>query len=67
MIELDTVIFIFILIIALGYGLLIGGAFFDFREKYKQGQIDALNGKIKYHKSFNDDGELVWKEKSNNN
>lgn len=30
---------------------------------YKQGQIDALNGKIKYEKRENEDGELVWEEK----
>lgn len=29
---------------------------------YKQGQIDALNGKVKYKKEKNQDGETVWME-----
>jgi hypothetical protein len=27
---------------------------------YKQGQIDAINNKIKYKLSINEDGEKVW-------
>lgn len=31
-------------------------------DNYRQGQIDALNGKIKYEKKENKDGETVWVE-----
>jgi hypothetical protein len=31
-------------------------------DNYRQGQIDALNGKIKYKKTVNKDGETVWIE-----
>ena len=30
---------------------------------YRRGQIDALNGVIKYEKQTNSDGETVWVEK----
>ncbi len=33
---------------------------FLLNEGYKQGQIDSLNGKIKYKKERNEDGEEVW-------
>lgn len=33
-------------------------------EGYQHGQIDALNGKIKFEKKENEDGETVWTEKS---
>lgn len=32
------------------------------KEGYKQGQIDAQNGKIKYKLTRNTDNEEVWKE-----
>ena len=30
------------------------------RDGYKQGQIDAMQGKIKYRLSRNENGEEVW-------
>ena len=32
----------------------------DMGESYRRGQIDALNGKIKYKKAANRDAETVW-------
>lgn len=47
-------------------GIILGSIklFYDkaFEEGYKQGQIDALTGKVKYELSKNEDGELVWTE-----
>ena len=41
--------------------LLIGMRIFSLIDKgYKQGQIDALNGKIFYEKTENEDKEIVW-------
>ena len=34
----------------------------DIGEFYRRGQIDAINGKIKYKKCENDDKESVWRE-----
>lgn len=34
----------------------------SYEEGYKDGQVDALTGKIKYHKVENEDKELVWEE-----
>ena len=31
---------------------------------YRRGQIDAMNGIVKYEKQTNSDGETVWVEKS---
>lgn len=31
---------------------------------YRRGQIDAINGKIKFERVQNDDGETVWRERS---
>ncbi len=31
--------------------------------EYKQGHVDALNGKIKYEKKENEDGETIWVKK----
>lgn len=36
-------------------------------KRYKQGQIDALNGKIKYERKENENREIIWIEKINNN
>lgn len=33
---------------------------------YRRGQIDALNGVIKYENQVNEDGETVWVEKKSN-
>ena len=30
---------------------------------YKQGQIDAIQGKVKYALEKQDNGEMVWREK----
>ncbi len=35
----------------------------DLTDRYRKGQIDALNGKVKYEKRENDDGEMVWVKK----
>ena len=32
----------------------------DYFFRYRQGQIDALNGKVKYEKKENKDGEIKW-------
>lgn len=37
-----------------------GGCEHGSRNAYKQGQIDAFNGVIKYQLATNDDGESVW-------
>jgi hypothetical protein len=48
-------------------GMLLGFMFtlkFVFKEgDYMRGQIDAINGKVKYEKRENEDGELVWEKK----
>lgn len=31
-------------------------------DDYRRGQIDALNGRIKYQKEENEDGEIIWTE-----
>lgn len=31
---------------------------------YRRGQIDALNGKVKFERVQNPDGETVWQERS---
>lgn len=31
---------------------------------YRRGQIDAINGKIQFEKHQTDDGEIVWRKKS---
>jgi len=36
------------------------GKFYD--EIYKRGQIDAINGRVKYEKMTNEDGETYWRE-----
>jgi hypothetical protein len=32
------------------------------KQGYERGQIDALNGKVKYHKQENEDGEIIWEK-----
>lgn len=32
-------------------------------EYYKQGQIDALTGNVKYALEKQDNGEMIWREK----
>lgn len=34
---------------------------------YKQGQVDALTGKVKFHLVENPDGTKEWKRKQENN
>lgn len=34
-----------------------------YSEGYKQGQLDALNGKIKYVLEKQNNNEMIWKEK----
>ena len=56
-------IFVFIAIMTL---LIISGIFVFQKEQefsYKQGQIDCLNGKIKYELVKQPDGTTEWKEK----
>ena len=51
--------------IVLGFVLGIAIVLWMGREEktYRQGQIDAANGKLYYEKKENDNGELVWLEK----
>ncbi len=44
----------------------VSGLYLGATHGYKRGQIDALNGKVAYEKKENEQGELVWKEKSKN-
>ena len=56
---------IIIVLVMLGFVLGFGFTLWINRNEktYKQGQIDAINGKINYEKKENDDGEMVWVEK----
>ena len=45
--------------------ILLAGVFkWDLNEQYRKGQIDALNGKIKYEKQENEIKEIVWRHKA---
>ena len=50
-------------VVGLGLGLVIT---LLLSKSYRQGQIDALRGKIKYEKKENKNGELLWTEKQTN-
>ena len=62
--ELGTgwqlLIMVGLLVLVFGLLLLMSWVWVD--EGCKQGQIDCLNGKVKYEKQLNDDGETVWME-----
>lgn len=47
------------------FGYLLFDAIFnlDFNDHYERGQIDAINGKIKYEKYETENGEIRWREK----
>jgi len=54
-------------VLVIAFLFVIGCAILDkidssYDDGYKQGQVDALLGKIKYHKVENEDKELVWEE-----
>ena len=40
-------------------------AYVCYKNGYEDGQIDALNGNIKYEKKENNRGEITWWRKSN--
>ena len=56
--KVITVILVFIVVVLIS--MLIGGAF-DTAGKYKQGQIDALTGKVKYELVAQPDSTRIWK------
>jgi hypothetical protein len=64
--SIQNAVTAWIYIIALtfnGYAFgIIFSLFFDLKDHYRKGQIDALNGKIKYEKRENEDGETVWEK-----
>ncbi len=50
-----------IIVLTISYGLMIACvAYFKYTDGYKDGQVDALNNKIKYEKKLNSDNETVW-------
>lgn len=61
----DLIAQMLFMIVGIMIGLTIGMAIPDKQKeklKYKEGQIDALNGKVKYELKENDDKEIVWEE-----
>ena len=53
---------IILVIVMLLVGMILGGIF-DTGVKYRQGQIDALNGQIKYELKTNPDSTVTWHKK----
>ena len=66
--QLEAWMFVFELAVLVAiFVLLILGIFkVDLFDYYRKGQIDALNGKIKFEKKENSEGEIVWHEIVNN-
>lgn len=56
---MDIPVFIVLLIVIYIIFLTI----FFYKSGYRQGQIDALNGKVEYEKKENEDGEITWVKK----
>ncbi len=54
--------FIILAFVLLFIGFGIGGAC-DPGDKYRQGQIDALTGKVKYELKVNPDSTVTWYER----
>ena len=57
-----TFLNILVIVMTLIIGILIGGRI-DTAERYRQGQIDALTGKVKYELKANSDSTVTWYKK----
>lgn len=56
---------VFVLFIGIVFGIITTCVMFStFHRTYKDGQIDAIQGKIKYKLEVQPNGETIWKERN---